>query len=294
MSCYDNKGQDKGCIQDIKKDAKRDFSSWFVVVGCFLCNGVIFGIINSYGTILVALNNMYDREQDDHSMMKASLIGSILVGTTFGLSPVAGVLSDRFGIRTVAIIGGCIATIGMFTASFVVENYVGLCLTFGVMYGSGSSLVYTPSTAIIGHYFTKNKGRVNGFVNTGGTIFGLALPHVFKFLFEEIGISMTFRFLSGFVAILVLASLPFKSAIEPTKQLTLATNKDSSAGSCSNIFNMDIWRNKTYLIWVIGSSICLFGHFIPYHQIVAYTEDVMPGRSGETLLTLISIANGLG
>ena len=291
---YDNKDQDKGSKQNIKRDTNEHYYSWFVVIGCFLCNGVIFGIINSYGTILVALKNMYDRVQDDHSMKKASLIGSILIGSTFGLSPIAGLLSDRLGIRTVAIIGGCIATAGVFMASFVTENFAGLCLTFVVMYGLGSSLVLTPSAAIIGHYFIENKGRVNGFVNTGGTIFGLALPHLFKLLFDEIGISMTFRFLSGFVSILVVASLSFKSTIEPTKEPSQTKNKDSSTGSCSSFPSMDIWRNKTYLIWVIGSSICLFGHFIPYHQVVAYTEDVLPGRSGETLLTCISISNGLG
>ena len=275
---------------------KEKILPWLVMIGSFLCNGIIFGIINSYGTILVALKNMYDKGQGGHSVMKASMIGSMLIGSTFGLSPIAGILSDRFGIRTVAAVGGSIATFGVFMSSFVAEpdHFIGLCLTFGVMFGTGSSLVYTPSTAIIGHYFTENKGIVNGFVNTGGTLFGLALPHLFKFSFDEIGIPATFRLLSGFVAVLVVASLSFKSSLESKKESISTKDKALSTGCCSNFLNMDIWRNKIYLIWVIGASISLFGHFVPYHQIVVYTEEVLPGKSGENLLTCLAVSNGLG
>ena len=57
------------------------------------------------------------------------------------------------------------------------------------MLGAGSSLVYTPSVVILGHYFSKHLGIVNGFVTTGSSIFAVGLPHVFKILFKEIGVS---------------------------------------------------------------------------------------------------------
>ena len=71
---------------------------------------------------------------------------------TFLLSPVASILVDQIGIRPVAFIGGFIATIGMVISSFVTRLEV-LYLTYGLLMGLGSSLVYTPSMVILGHYF---------------------------------------------------------------------------------------------------------------------------------------------
>ena len=89
----------------------------------FLCNGIIFGLINSYGAIYVALKNEYDQDlENQNSEMKASFVGSLLVGSTFVLSPISGVLVDRFGIRNTAFLGGFIATFGVFLSSFYVNN----------------------------------------------------------------------------------------------------------------------------------------------------------------------------
>ena len=67
-------------------------------------------------------------------------------------------------------------------------QFGGLCFTFSIMLGAGSSLVYTPSVAILGHYFSKRIGIVNGFVTTGSSIFAVGLPHLLKVLFAEIGV----------------------------------------------------------------------------------------------------------
>ena len=57
------------------------------------------------------------------------------------------------------------------------------------MFGTGSSLVYTPSVVILGHYFKKHHGIVNGFVTTGSSVFAVGLPHLMQYLFKEIGVS---------------------------------------------------------------------------------------------------------
>ena len=88
----------------------------------FLCNGIIFGLINSYGGIYVALKNRYDLEKDDNSETKATFIGSLLVGSLFLFSPFSGVLVDRYGIRKTAFTGGLISTTGAFLASFLLDN----------------------------------------------------------------------------------------------------------------------------------------------------------------------------
>ena len=36
--------------------------AWAVMVSSFLCNGIIFSILNSYGVIFVSLKEMYEKE----------------------------------------------------------------------------------------------------------------------------------------------------------------------------------------------------------------------------------------
>ena len=84
----------------------------------------------------------------------------------------------------------------MFFTKFMISIYfqfVGLCVTFSIMFGAGSSLVYTPSVVILGHYFNRYHGIVNGFVTTGSSLFGAALPHLLKFLFSKLGVSTSLK-----------------------------------------------------------------------------------------------------
>ena len=86
----------------------------------FLCNGVIFGIINSYGVLFVYLKEGY--EDDSEAATKASLVGSLAVGATFCLSPVSSILIDKFGICATSLLGSVIAFLGMLCSSFSVHS----------------------------------------------------------------------------------------------------------------------------------------------------------------------------
>ena len=78
------------------------------------------------------------------------------------------------------------------------------------MFGGGASLVYTPSLVILGHYFKKHMGLVNGFVALGSSIFTIVMPHILEILLDQHGLQITFFFLTGLTIILILAALSFK------------------------------------------------------------------------------------
>ena len=60
---------------------------------------------------------------------KVSLVGSTAVGMTFLLSPVSGILADKYGIRRVAFFGSVLAFIGVTLSSFFYHKVSGL-MTF--------------------------------------------------------------------------------------------------------------------------------------------------------------------
>ena len=137
-----------------------------------------------------------------------------------------------------------------------------LNITYGLMFGGGASLVYTPSLVILGHYFKKHMGKVNGIVAAGSSIFTMVMPHIMDGSLKSFGLRNTFFFLSGLVAILILASLSFISLM-PSKL------SDDKKGCCGKLFNVDNWKNKKYLIWSLAFSSGLFGYFVPFVHIVS-------------------------
>ena len=117
------------------------------------------------------------------------MIGSLTIGTTFFLSFLVGILSDRIGLRLTSIIGSLLATLGMGLSALLYQHIEVLYLTYGIMFGAGASLVYTPSLTILGHYFKKKLGVVNGLVTAGSSIFTIGLSFINQHILETQGVS---------------------------------------------------------------------------------------------------------
>lgn len=101
-------------------------------------------------------------------------------------------MTDKLGIRKTAFIGGLMATTGMLVSSFVSSLEL-LYLTYGVLFGSGASLAYTPSLVVLGHYFHRRLGFVNGIVTAGSSVFTMVMPLLLKYLLDTIDLSATLQ-----------------------------------------------------------------------------------------------------
>ena len=195
---------------------------------------------------------------------------------TFFLSPVASILVDRFGIRITGFIGATIATIGMLASSFVSTMEV-LYLTYGLLLGIGSSLIYNPSLVILGHYFKRKLGIVNGLVSFGSAVFTMILPFVLKALLESIGLRNTMRVLACLLAILMPASLTWKPLFqnrhtELDHYLSTDSVTQRVTGCCrwsKKYLNTSIWKVKGYRIWAISLPVAFLGYFIPFVHLVS-------------------------
>ena len=126
-------------------------------------------------------------------MTFAALVGSLTIGTTFFLSFLVGMLADKIGLRLTAIIGGVLATLGMSLSAVGYKHVEVLYVTYGLMFGTGSSLVYTPSLTILGHYFRRRLGVVNGIVTAGSSLFTIGLSFINQHILETHGVSQTWE-----------------------------------------------------------------------------------------------------
>ena len=69
--------------------------AWLVMVCAFLVNGIVFGIINTFGILFVKLRERQEAQGDTDAAFKCSLVGSLAIGSTFFISFLAGILVDR-------------------------------------------------------------------------------------------------------------------------------------------------------------------------------------------------------
>ncbi|CAL4133681.1 unnamed protein product, partial [Meganyctiphanes norvegica] len=269
--------------------------AWSVCIASLLCNGIIFGTINSSGLIYERIHNELKEKGDETAALKGSLVISLAIGSTFFLSMVAGMLTDRLGIRLTTFIGGAIATAGMFLSSYFHDRVEVLMLTFGLMFGGGSSLAYTPSLVILGHYFKRWMGLVNSLVTAGSIVLPFILPSLL-----DISLEFTFQVLSGITALLMVCSLIFKPLIP---SLPPAETKDEDGNTCiqncrvfwGQIINYEIWKNKRYVLWTFAISSAQFGYFVPYTHLVKFTKDVLGEETNtQILIQCIGGASGVG
>lgn len=103
------------------------------------------------------------------------------------------------------------------------------------MTGLGGALAYTPSLTILGHYFKKYMGIVNGVVTAGSSVFTVVISVVIEFFLRRTGLAWTMRVLGIIAAGIMGCAFLFKPAVGKKKR--------SKSVKFEDAFNVDIWRN---------------------------------------------------
>ncbi|KAI5607460.1 monocarboxylate transporter 10, partial [Silurus asotus] len=213
-------------------------------------------------------------------------VGSLSMGMIFFCSPIVSVFTDVFGCRITAVTGAAVGLVGLFASSFVTSLGT-LYFTYGVVFACGCSFAYQPSLVILGHYFKKRLGLVNGVVTAGSSIFTVSLPPLLSSLLRHLGLQHTLRILSILMFILVLAGFTYKPR--------LPQRAESKKSSFKRICNVRIWRSLSYRIWAFGIPAALYGYFVPYVHLMKHVEERFGADANkEVLLMCLGITSGVG
>lgn len=227
----------------------------------------------------------------------AALVGSLTIGTTFLLSPVSGILTDKIGLKTTTFIGGVLMTAGMILSSVFYNNIYCLYLTYGIMYGLGAALAYTPTIAILGHYFKRYLGVVSGFVTCGSSLFTIILPKVLTWLLDEYGLQGTFLILGISSTVVILCSLvykPLQLPPPPPKRKPGQSKMSTMKMHLKSLVHVDNFKRKRYIIWALSMPIALLGYFVPYVHMPSYIQKTFPGSDQNLPIMCIGLTSGIG
>ncbi|KAF5887372.1 monocarboxylate transporter 10, partial [Clarias magur] len=228
---------------------------WVVMLASMWCNGSVFGIQNAFGILFVSLLQEFGSEDDSDLRFRTAWVGSLSMGMIFFCSPIVSVFTDLFGCRVTAVSGAAVGLVGLFGSSFV-SSLGAMYFTYGVVFACGCSFAYQPSLVILGHYFKKRLGLVNGIVTAGSSVFTVSLPPLLKILLDRQGLQNTLRVLCILMFVLVLAGFTYKPR--------LPQRVESNKVSLKRICNVQVWRSLSYRIWAFGIPAALYGYFVPY------------------------------
>ncbi|XP_017112154.1 monocarboxylate transporter 10 isoform X2 [Drosophila elegans] len=284
------------CCRDIhgKEPPDGGARAWLVMVSAFLCNGIIFGFINTYGVIHSLLSDRLNKLGDPEASSKAALIGSLAIGTTFLFSTVAGCLTDKIGLRLTTFAGGVLSAGGLLLSSFCTENIGALYFTYGIMFGLGAALAYTPTLAILGHYFKRYLGKVSGFVTAGSSVFTVILPPCLDKLLGVYGLEGTLRIMSLVSAFIILCSFVYKPLHPPPEPPKKKPGRSRINLFLRSIVNVEIWKRKRFVIWALCVPLALFGYFVPYVHMMQFVKTTFPGEDVNLPVMCIGITSGIG
>lgn len=137
---------------------------WVIVAASFFCNLVVDGIIFAFGMFLNDISQAFDE-----SKAKVSIIGSLLAGFYLMVGPFVSALANRYGFRTVCILGSALGCIG-FVLSCYANSVTYLFFSYGVLGGIGFGLVYVPAVIAVGFYFEKWRALATGIAVCGSGI----------------------------------------------------------------------------------------------------------------------------
>jgi MCP family monocarboxylic acid transporter-like MFS transporter 10 len=245
---------------------------------------------------------MNDKDSEgNNDNLYTSCIGSFAVGMTFFCSFVASSLTRVIGIRKTAVLGGTLATCGLFAASFA-TSFLHIWLSYGVLFGVGASLSYTPSLVILGHYFDSRLGIVNGVVTAGSSIFSVLLSITLNSLVKTCSYREVMWILTGFMSLLILCGMTFierSKCSDPRGGVAKDGGRSSDRGDKDHkgddeSISSSVWSNTLYLIWITGIPIGLFGYFVPYFTLVNYFKLMVPQVTPSLPITTMSVASGVG
>ncbi|RCI09521.1 hypothetical protein L249_3941 [Ophiocordyceps polyrhachis-furcata BCC 54312] len=228
--------------------------AWLVVLGSWFAMVSSMGLMNTVG-IFQAYTLRHQLRH--HSEGTVGWIFSTYTFLSFFCGVYIGPVFDKYGPRWL-VVAGCASTFtGVLLMSFCRELWQ-FVLSFGLLAGFGTSLLFTPCIAAIGHWFRHRRGFATGMASTAGGIGGIVFPLMLTSLFDSVGYAWATRCLAftclacGLVGVLLV-----RSRLPPARDATAHPD-------------LRILRQVPFTLTTVAIFLLEFSLFIPLTFISTY------------------------
>ena len=157
---------------------------WIVVIGAIMIQ-LALGTIYSWGTLTIFVSPYLNEIKE----VTVYIFGVGLL--SFAITMIfAGKLQQKYGPRNIAIIGGILLGGGVILSAFM-TTFIGLLITYGIIFGAGIGFGYVCPIASAGKWFPDKKGFINGIAVAGFGAGSFIFNYVIKGLANPTGLETT-------------------------------------------------------------------------------------------------------
>jgi MFS family permease len=189
----------------------------------------------------------------------------------------SGPLFDLGYFRSMLLIGNFLVVFGIMMLSLS-TTYWQVFLSQGVCMGLGAGLLYIPSLALVGVWFSKKRALAMGIVMSGIAVGGVIYIIMFDRLTKRAGFPWAIRAI-GFVA-LVAAMLSIPALLSGSKML--ATRRKARA-----LFDKSALHDRLFLLFTASTFFTFLGYIVPYFYIPTYARERLGTSNSLSLYMLV-------
>ncbi|KAK1978756.1 major facilitator superfamily domain-containing protein [Colletotrichum cereale] len=272
--------------------------AWLVVLGCWLVLFSSSGIMNSLGVFSTYIGSHQLAKYEAGSV---GWIFSVYTFLCFACGVYVGPLFDKYGPRPLILAGSTchVGSLMLFSVctgkscafqlfspdsfrcrgcfSLTIVEYWHFMLTFGVLNGIGTSLLFNPSIATVGHWFYHRRGLATGIATTGGVFGGIAFPLSINALIETAGWPWAIRYVAFICLFCCAISLPLVRARLPPAQ------------DAKRRPDFRILTEPAFALTTLSIFLLFFAGFIPLTYVPAYM--LKEGFSSDFSFEILPIFN---
>ena len=156
-------------------ESEKVKNRWIVVIGAIMIQ-LALGTIYSWGTLTIYVSPYLSEVKE----LTVYIFGAGLL--SFAITMIfAGQLQQKYGPRKIALLGGILMGGGVIISAFM-TTFIGLFITYGIIFGMGIGFGYVCPIAVASKWFPDKKGFINGIAVAG---FG-AGAFIFNFVIEAL------------------------------------------------------------------------------------------------------------
>lgn len=253
-----------------KKWRQRDsWWSWIICVFGVICMIIVLGCGYCFGIVFSDLLDVFREGKSS-----TAWVGSLGLAALGLFGPISGRLTVKFGARVVVVFGSVFVAVGLLLTSFVKSLFL-MFLTYGGIFGFGTSLVYISLFDIVPQYFLKHRTMVTGLLamSTGGGM--VVMIPICQALLNAYDWRGAFRGLACIALIVFFLGWALDpSLVREQIQKPDEMHQNSRKQWRKRILDFSMWQNTSFVIFVIVGSFIHLGHISSPLHLARYCVEI--------------------
>lgn len=262
---------------------------WIVVIGAIMIQ-LALGTIYSWGTLTIFISPYV------HEIPEITVYVFGVGLLSFAITMIfAGKLQQKYGPRNIAILGGVLMGGGVILSSLM-TTFIGLFITYGIIFGMGIGFGYVCPIASASKWFPDKKGFINGIAVAGFGAGSFVFNYVIKALAISFNISIMFIVLGIIYLVLIIGGAMALS--NPPEGWKPEGWEPPAPSEKSGISGLEFERKQTlklpqfWMLWATFilsaiSGLMVIGSYAAFIQAYSVVDFVLIG-------SLAALFNGLG